>query len=219
MRAVNLLPRDLARDGSGGLRVPVLVAAGGLAAATAAAAVLFLSASGSVSDQRSQLESLEAQIASIPRAGSQTVLPGTVTQERTDRVAALSAAVSSRAPVDRLLRELAYVLPEDAWLTGLTAAVPSTAGPAPAPGSPAPSATGSPSVTIQGATYSHRSVARVVARFAALPTLTDVRLSASARVQPAVPSGPEAAKATRRKKQRPVVTFTVTANLPPGGPA
>ena len=53
MRAVNLLPRDLERQRGEGGRAPLFVAAGGLAAVTAAAVVLFLSASGSVSDQQS----------------------------------------------------------------------------------------------------------------------------------------------------------------------
>ena len=122
MRAVNLLPRDLESNRDFGGRTPLLVAAGGIAAVTAAAVVLFMSASGSVSDQTSQLESLEAAIASVPSPNQPAVAPAGITQERADRVAAFSAALTYRVPLDRLLRELAYVLPEDAWLTGLTAA-------------------------------------------------------------------------------------------------
>ena len=122
MRAVNLLPRDLESNRDVGGRTPLLVAAGGIAGVTAAAVVLFMSASGSVSDQKSQLDSLEAAIASVPSPNQPAVAPAGITQERADRVAALSAALTYRVPLDRLLRELAYVLPEDAWLTGLTAA-------------------------------------------------------------------------------------------------
>jgi Tfp pilus assembly protein PilN len=216
MRAVNLLPRDLERQRSEGGRAPLFVAGGGVAAFTAAAVVLFLSASGSVSEQRSQLESVEAAIARLPAPGPQAVSPGAVAQERTDRVTALSAALSTRTAVDRLLRELALVLPEDAWLTGLSAAAPVTASPAGAPpGGTAPAAAATPGVTIQGATYSHESVARVLARLAALPTLTDVRLTASARVEPA--AAEDGKKTTER--QKPVVTFTITASLRSGGPA
>jgi Tfp pilus assembly protein PilN len=215
MRAVNLLPRDLERQRAEGGRTPVLVAGGGVAAATAAAVMFFMSASGAVSDQRSQLDTAEAAINRLPDSGQPAVAPGAIAQERTDRVAALAAALSTRAPVDRLLRELALVLPEDAWLTGLSASAPVTAAPAGAPpGGAAPSAGTTPGVTIQGATYSHESVARVLARLAALPTLTDVRLTASARVEPA--SGEDAKKATT---QKPVVTFTITAGLRSGGSA
>jgi Tfp pilus assembly protein PilN len=217
MRAVNLLPRDLERQRTGGGRAPILVAGGGIAAVTAAAVVLFMSASGSVSDQRSQLESVEGEIARLPIPGQPAVAPSAIAQERTDRVAALAAALSTRVPVDRLLRELAYVLPENAWLTGLTASAPAAGTPAGAPpGSAAPTTSATPGVTIQGATYSHQSVARVLARFAALPTLADVRLTASARVESAVPEGESKKKVGKHK---PVITFTITASVRSDGAA
>ena len=210
----------LERQRSDGGRAPVLLVGGGVAAVTAAAVVLFMSASGSVSEQRSQLESVEASIARIPAAGQPAVAPDTIAQERTDRVTALAAAMSTRVPLDRLLRELAYVLPEDTWLTGLTASAPATAAPTGAPAGAAAPATSAPNITIQGATYSHQSVARVLARLAALPTLSDIRLTASARIEPAAPA-PEAEgkKKKKVKKQKPVVAFTITASVRSGGSA
>jgi hypothetical protein len=74
-------------------------------------------------------------------------------------------------------------------------------------------------VTIQGATYSHQSVARVLARLAALPTLSDVRLTASARIEPAAPAADAEGKTKKVKKQKPVVTFTITASVRSGGSA
>jgi Tfp pilus assembly protein PilN len=218
MRAVNLLPQDLERQGGDGDgRIPLFVAAGGIVAVTAFAAVLFVSASGSVSDQRSQLDSVNAELARVPTAAEPAVASGTFAQERSDRVAALTAALGTRVPLDRLLRELAYVLPEDAWLTGLSAAAPEatgTAGASPATPSPAPS--GTQGVTIQGATYSNRSVARVLARLAAIPSLDRVRLAASARVEPAASSDVKSATSKTKRKQRPFVRFTIAANLRTG---
>jgi Tfp pilus assembly protein PilN len=209
MRAVNLLPRDLESNRDHGGRTPLLVAAGGIAGVTAAAVVLFMSASGSVSDQKSQLASLEAAIASVPSPNQPAVAPAGITQERADRVAALSAALTFRVPLDRLLRELAYVLPEDAWLTGLTAAASPSSAVATAPAA----ATTVQGVTIQGATYSHASVARVLARFGAIPSLDHVRLTASARIEPAAPQPGQKASEPKGKKQRTVVTFTIAADL------
>ena len=209
MRAVNLLPRDLESSRDFGGRTPMLVAAGGIAAVTAAAVVLFMSASGSVSDQTSQLESLEAAIASVPSPNQPAVAPAGITQERADRVAALSAALTYRVPLDRLLRELAYVLPEDAWLTGLTAAGSPSSAVATAPAA----ATTVQGVTIQGATYSQASVARVLARFGAIPSLDHVRLTASARIVPAAPQPGQKVSETKGKKKRTVVTFTIAADL------
>jgi Tfp pilus assembly protein PilN len=211
MRAVNLLPRDLERNRDIGGRAPLFVVAGGVAAVTAAAVVLFVSASGSFSDQRSQLDSLEAAIASVPSPNRPAVAPAGIAQERADRVAALSAALTYRVPVDRLLRELAYVLPEDAWLTGLTAAASPSSGVA----TTSAAASTVQGVTIQGATYSHASVARVLARFAAIPSLDHVRLTASARIAPAA-AQPGEKPAKKAKKQRTVVTFTIAADLGSG---
>ena len=214
MRAVNLLPRELEREHVQGGRAPALVAAGGIAAVTVAAVALFLSASSSVADQRSQLESVQATISQLPVPDQPAVAPGSMAQERTDRVAALAAALSTRVPVDRLLRELAFVLPADAWLTGLAATVPASAAPTGAPSGSTTSST-MPGVTIQGATYSHESVARVLARLAALPTLADVRLTDSSRVEPST----QDAGTKKAKKAKPVVAFTITATLRSGGAA
>jgi Tfp pilus assembly protein PilN len=226
MRAVNLLPRDgdRQRDGGGAGRMPLIVAAGGVAAITIGAVVLFVSASGSVSDTRAQLDSAQAAIARVPSGGQPVLAPAAITQERADRVTALGAALATRVPLDRLLRELAYVLPEDAWLTGLTVTAPATDGPTGAsPGAPAPASTSTQGVTIEGATYSNRSVARVLARLAAMPSVDQVRLTASARRDPATEntgaaSSKTTAKAEKKKKKSPptVVTFTITANLRTG---
>ena len=140
---------------------------------------------------------------------------GALAQERADRVAALSAALSSRVPFDRLLREISYVLPEDSWLTGMSAAVPASelltgtpGGAAPSPASPA-----ADGVTIQGATYSHDAVARVLARLAAVGSLENVRLAASARVEPPEAAGTQASKVPRKT----IVTFSIAATLHAGG--
>jgi Tfp pilus assembly protein PilN len=209
MRAVNLLPRDAERQRSEGGRAPLYVAAGGIAAVTAVMVVLFMSASGSIDDQQARLDSVEAAISRIDDAGQPTVAPSAVAQERTDRVAALSAALSTRVPLDRLLRELAFVLPEDAWLTGISAAAQSGTAVAAVPGATATSQ----GVTIQGATYSLSSVARVLSRLAAIPSLTGVRLIASARVDPAEQA---AGATTKTKGGKRVVTFSIGANLSTG---
>ena len=209
MRSVNLLPRDVHQARSDGGRTPLLVVGGGLAAVTAASVVMFLSASGAVSDQRAQLDAVEEAIARIPRKESPAVAPGTIAQERSERTAAFSAALATRVPVDRLLRELAYVLPEDAWLTALSATVPAAGVPA------TPSSTTVRGVSIIGATYSHSSVARVLSRLAAVPSLDDVRLTGSARVVTEVPTDTKSKKPVTKK----VVTFTISANLRLGGSA
>jgi Tfp pilus assembly protein PilN len=217
MRAVNLLPRDAERTGSESARTTLLVAAGAVAAVTAAAVVMSVSASGTAGDHRAELAAVEEAIALVPNAGRPAVSQVALVQERTDRVAALAAALSTRISFDRLLRELSLVLPEDTWLTGITASAPASAAPAGAPpgGTPPAAATTTQGVTIQGATYSHESVARVLARLSVIPSLESIRLTASARVEPQADETAGARK-TRTKKQRTVVTFSVAATLRTG---
>jgi Tfp pilus assembly protein PilN len=216
MRAVNLLPRDAERAGAGSARrLPLAVAGGGVAVVTALCAFLFLSSSGAIDEKHAELALTKSAIAAIPKPGDQSAPSGVVVQERADRVAALSAALSSRIAVDRALRELSYVLPEDAWLTGLIANAPKDAAGA-APGSAPATSTAASGVTIQGATFSHESVARVLGRLAVLPSLENVHLAASALIQPQADEG-EGQMTGSRKKQRPLVTFTIEADLRSGG--
>ncbi|MGH3137707.1 MAG: PilN domain-containing protein [Gaiellaceae bacterium] len=216
MRAVNLLPRDVERSRGGGSRLLVLLVAGGAAAVTAGIVVAFLSASGAAGDRHAELAALEEAIARVPNAGLPAVTSANLVQERTDRVAALAAALSTRTPFDRLFRELSFVLPADAWLTGITAAAPASTPPTGASqgGTPPASTTTTQGVTIQGATYSHRSVARVLARLSVIPSLENVRLTASARVEPQADE--TNGVKTKTKKQKPVVTFTVSASIRTG---
>ena len=217
MRAVNLLPGDEQRTRLGDKRAPVLVGAGGVAVVTVCAFLLAHSASSGLGGKRAELTAIEASIARLPTVQQPARAGGAIAQERTDRTTALADALSTRIAFDRLLRQVALVLPEDAWLTGLKAAAPETLAPAagtsgsmPAPSQSQQGGAGSEQeVTIEGATYSQDSVALVLGRLAVVPTLQDVRLTSSALVEPE--SG-QTEKAKGKKTKR-VVTFTVTAGL------
>lgn len=220
MRAVNLLPRDEQKAKVAGGRTPILVLAGGIAAVTAAAVMLGLSASGIADEQKSQLSLVEASLAALPKPPSHAISQGTLAQERTDRFAALAAALSTRVSFDTVLQEISYVLPEDAWLTGFRAMTTASAPVAAAPAGTAAPAAAPEGVTIQGATYTHDAVARVLVRLSAVPSLANVRLTTSARVQPQQPAEQAEgapAPAKTKKKQKTVVTFTISASLATGG--
>jgi Tfp pilus assembly protein PilN len=216
MRAVNLLPRDERQARLEGKRPPFFVAVGGVLVVTVGAVFLGHSASSSTSDKRAQLDSVEAAIARLPKPQEPTVSTSAIAQERNDRVAALSAAIAGRLAVDRLLRQISLVLPEDAWLTGLKASVPATAA-APVTGtSGAPASSAQEGVTIEGATYSQKSVARVLSRLALLPSLQDVRLTASALIDPSQSPGADTQGEKKAKRGKKVVTFTIAASLRTG---
>jgi Tfp pilus assembly protein PilN len=213
MRAVNLMPREErgARLQLG--RVPLFAAAGGVVVVTAVAFLLANSASSGVEETRSEIQALEAEIAKLPTAPDSEVSVGMIAAERSNRVAALAAALQSRTAFDRVLRDISLVLPGNAWLTQLEAtAAPSDAVPPDVttpPGRPA-AASG---ITIKGATFDHDAVATVLARLSVVPTLTDVRLTSTALVEPQAEGSASAPgqPAAPVKRGRPFVTFDIQA--------
>jgi Tfp pilus assembly protein PilN len=208
MRAVNLMPRDERRARLEMGRLPLLAAAGGVVVITAVAFLLSSSASGSADETRAELQAVEAAIAQLPKDEESPVNVGSLVEERSQRVAALAAALTSRAAFDRLLRELSYVFPEDAWLTQLEATAPVASTPVD-PGAPPPQAAVS-GVSIEGATYSHDSVATVLARLSVVPSLSDVRLIGTTLVEPQAQEG-------KRKGGKPFVSFNISASVRAAG--
>jgi Tfp pilus assembly protein PilN len=219
MRAVNLLPRDEQHARFEGRRAPLLVACGGITVVTVLLVAVGLSASGSAGEKRAELQGIESSIATLPQPAVPGLSSGLISQERTDRVAALAAALSTQISFDRLFRQISLVLPEDAWLTGLNAAATaSVAGTSTTPGTITPPASAAADgVTILGATYSQESVARVLSRLSVVPTLQNVRLTSSALAEPASSSQtPGQQSAPRSKSGKKVVTFTITASVRTG---
>lgn len=211
MRAVNLLPPDERKGLEEGARTPLIVAAGGIALVAIAATFFASLSSVSASDKRSEIEVVEAAIEGLPKTRTPAVSQATLTQERSDRVAALAAALSGRVSFDRLLSQASLVLPEDTWLTGLDAVAPVSE--AAAATAPAPVATGTSGVTIEGATWSHDRVAVVLARLSALPSLADVRLTSSTRVEPQADAGAGPGEPSNSQPSKPFVTFVISANM------
>src|SRR5687768_13938999 len=170
MRAVNLLPRDEAKRSFEAKRGVVFGGVAGAALATAVLASMTMSAGGSVNSKQEELDALRAQIAAIPTAPViDTSREDALAAEKGARVGALSAALAGRVAWDRVLRQVSLVLPEDVWLTNLSAAAPDASQAA---------ATGT-GFTLTGATYSQNGVARFLSRLAVIPDLANVRLQSS----------------------------------------
>lgn len=215
MRAVNLLPPHERRKGlDESARKPLLLVGGGIAVVTVVATLVAVLASLEASDTRSRLDAVEAEIAALPEPPEPALDANSLAQERTDRVSALAVALTDRIAFDRLLRQVALVLPEDAWLTRLDAAAQTPSAPAtPGSGAGAASTDDGPGVTIEGATWSHDRVAVVLARLSALPTLQDVRLTGTTRVAPQRDS---AGGHDEPQPGKPFVTFVVSADVSTG---
>jgi Tfp pilus assembly protein PilN len=167
VRAVNLIPRDDRRQrGPSHRENPVLLGGvAGTVVVTAVIAAWFLTASAGVADNQKRRDAAQAELASTPVPPPTVPESSALEQEKTARVAALSTALAGRLAWDRLLREFSLVLPDDVWLTQLSAQ--------------APGATAAAGFSISGKTYSHDGVARLLARLAIVPHLTGVQLQHS----------------------------------------
>ena len=180
MRAVNLLPKDHSQKNAGLPSAPVLA---GVCMGVLVAALLgadFMMQSGKIAKEQRTLDELQAKVDALPAAPegpstAQTQLAG----EHSARVTALSGALANRVAWDRIFREFSLVLPGDVWLTSLTAHAPvSPAGAATGAVPPAPGAAPT-QFSINGRTYSHDGVARLLSRLSVVPDLQNVTLLSS----------------------------------------
>jgi Tfp pilus assembly protein PilN len=177
MRAVNLLPRDQAQRTIKKESLPVLVGACSGVLVLAVLGAMFMMGSGKVAAQQRKVDDLNRAYQALPPppagpSAAQQQLAG----EQSARVSALSTALTSRVAWDRVFREFSLVLPDDVWLTTLSAKSPIS----PVTNTPTSTGTGPPSqFTIQGRTYSHDGVARLLSRLQVVPDLTNVQLLSS----------------------------------------
>jgi len=188
MRAVNLLPREVAKAKNSRLTPPVLTA---LIVGVIVVVVLgagFVRGSAKVAHKRTELNAARAELALVPAPVAADSASSTLAVERTQRIAALQGALNGRVSWDRVLREISLVLPDDVWLTGLTLQAPVPAAPiVPTDGSttaaPVVAAPGaSPTdFTMNGKAFTHVGVARLLKRLALIPDLDNVTLGHSTR--------------------------------------
>jgi len=180
VRAVNLLPRDTRQRAVRKESVPVLVGVCSGVLVLAILGAMFMMGSGKIAAQQRKLDDLNRRYHALPPPpAGPTAAEQQLAGAKDARVAALTVALSSRVAWDRVFREFSLVLPDDVWLTTLTAKSPISPATNIATGS-----TGAPSqFTILGRTYSHDGVARLLSRLQVVPDLTNVQLLSSTRSQ------------------------------------
>ena len=134
MKAVNLLPRDTPKRARKKLTLGFQLTLVSPIVIGAILAAGFLLASSKVNDHEATLQALQHELASIPPRVEQPQTNQQLALQRDQRIQALGGALQSRVSWDRILREISSVLPEDVWLTSLSATSPA----APAPPAPPP---------------------------------------------------------------------------------
>ncbi|HET7571096.1 MAG TPA: PilN domain-containing protein [Gaiellaceae bacterium] len=176
MRAVNLLPRDTRSSRRGPSVDPLLGAGAALALVVCCAlGAGWLTAHSRAAAEASKLADAQAVLASVGAAPakpaekpSKPILPvPAVTAEQQPRLDAVAGVLASRTAWDRVLREFAQIVPSDVTVSGVTMDAPD------------PTAATPGDFELNGTTYSHDGVARLLSRLMLVPDLTDVSLSKS----------------------------------------
>lgn len=198
MRAVNLLPKDDSQRSRKPHNLPALISSALVVLITGLIGVMYFSAKSTVQAKEFELEGAKAELALLPTPAD-VAAEGADTEklrvEHAARLSALSTALTHRVSWDRVLREISLVLPDDVWLKDLSAVSPASPG-----GSPPANVEGAPpqGLAINGSTYSHDAVARLLSRLAVVPDLQNVWLERSVRTQ---------------LGGRSIVTFTIRAGV------
>jgi Tfp pilus assembly protein PilN len=179
VRAINLLPRDdyfKRRKQQQKVQWVVVVPVILVVLISGVFSIMFLSASGKVKDRNAELTTLKAELAAIPTPDASKVQTQTaLAADKDARIKAVNAALSRRIAWDRVFRELSLVLPDDVWLTDLSAkspVSPALVGAAP----PATTNIAASGFVLDGYTYSQAAVARLLGRITVIPDLDNVQL-------------------------------------------
>jgi Fimbrial assembly protein (PilN) len=189
MKAVNLLPREVTKTTSRRPTTPLIVAfVTGVVVLTVLAAG-YLRASANVSEKRTELQAARAELALVPAPSAPDTSVATLNSEQAKRVTALQSALNGRIAWDRVLREVSLVMPSDVWLSSLTLQAPASATVIPGAvttGTPPPATTTPPTTpsaptdfVMNGKSFSHVAVARLMSRLALVPDLERIALNHS----------------------------------------
>lgn len=178
MRAVNLIPPESRRGDSAAMRSgPLAYVVVGVLALALAGVYMLVSTGNSISEREAEIAALEQELEAT-QARAQAMQSFTsfamLSQARSQTIASLA---HSRFDWERVMRELALVIPDDVSLTALSGSVsPGGSG----EGETSSGSINAPSLEMSGCGKDHESVARFVAALRDIDGVTRVGLSSSA---------------------------------------
>jgi Tfp pilus assembly protein PilN len=180
MRPVNLIPPEDRRGDKAPLRSgPLSYIVIGALALVLVGVLLVVTTTNDIADKESQVAQLEADL-EVATAEAEKLAPYTeFATLREQREATIASLAQSRFDWERVMRELALVIPEDVTLTNLNGSAFENA-----EGSAATAAIGAPNLTISGCAASHESVARFIASLEDIDGVTRVGLARTEAVEP-----------------------------------
>lgn len=181
MRPVNLIPAEERRGQHAPSRTgplaPYLVL-GFLVAALAGVVALALTGN-QISDRKSEIADLQQQQANLQVRAQQLASYSQFRAVHEQRTATVASLADSRFDWERVLRELALVLPRDVWLVNVTGSVSPDVQPNDAAGVDARSSVPGPALEIVGCAPGQDAVARFVSALEDIDGVTRVGVANS----------------------------------------
>jgi Tfp pilus assembly protein PilN len=181
MRAFNLMPGDEVREKTGRLALAQLLVAllGLVLVAGLGSAYIFMGARAT--ERQGQVDDLRAQLAKLEVPAETPAAPGSseLASEGQARTAALAQALQGRVAWDRVLREVSLVLPENVYLTQISATTPAAAAASSNPAVIANPNAAPNALALVGNADKQASVAEFLARLEVIPEFATVELQSS----------------------------------------
>lgn len=187
MRPVNLLPARYRPARASGERPGIGYAAIGLLAVILVMIIAYVLTNNGINDAKEKTAKAQAEQAAAEARIGQLQGYGTFAALKQQREDAVRSVALSRFDYERLMREMALVLPHNSYLTAFSAA---PGGGSSTTTTTAGTTTGTgPSVNITGCAPSHPDVATAIVRLRKLHDVTDVSLQTSTKAASSGTSG------------------------------
>lgn len=182
MRPVNLIPPEQRRGERAPTRTgPASYAVVALLAVALAAVTLVVTTNNDISERRSEIAELEAREAAARAEADRLRSFADFASIQQAREATVTSLAHSRFDWERVLRELAIVIPDDVWLTDLTATVTPSVQLEESTDIALRAGIAGPALEIVGCGRSHESVAGFVAALEDIDGVTRVAVNKSER--------------------------------------
>jgi Tfp pilus assembly protein PilN len=182
MRPINILPARYQPARASGERTCIGYAAIGTLAVLLLMVVLYVLTQNGINDAQEKRDKAQAEQQEAQARIGQLQAFGDFASLKQTREASVKNVAAIRFDYERLMREIALVLPHNTYLTSFAAGAGGTGGAATTNTSTTGTATATgPSLTIAGCAPSHPGVATAVVRLRKLHNVTDVDLQNSTK--------------------------------------
>lgn len=183
MRPVNLLPPRYRPARASGERPGIGYAAIGILAVLLVMILLYVTTNNGINDAKDKTAEAQAEQQAAQAKIGQLQAYGDFAALKTAREGAVRGVAQLRFDYERLMREMALVLPHDTYLTSFTA------GPGGGTATTGTATATGPQVSISGCAPSHQGVATAIVRLRQLHNVTDVNLQSSNKAAAAAAAG------------------------------